>query len=324
VPIVLPPKRDGVVRHVDEPVVRDRDAVGVPREVVEHVGGAAKGRLGVHDPRLAIQRSQEGAKGGIRLQRRQRAREIEAPLSKGRPDAGHELAAKDFPQDRDRQEEARTGVDPPGAVRGQAAHRHDAVDVRMVLQPLAPRVQHHQPANGAAQSLRIPRDLQQGFSGRLKQEVVHHALVDEGEAGERLRHGEDEVDVASRQQLLLARRHPGVPRRRQTLWAMPIAAAVVRDGHLRALLTAITVPAERRGAALRDGPEDASMDARHPGPVLLQDAIAMSAHEVGHLEGWPGHRLCNRRVRRTVSVPDTGMASSGFATACRCRCDKCR
>lgn len=40
------------------------------------------------------------------------------------------------------------------------------------------------------------------------------------------------------------------------------------------------------------------------GPVLLQDAIAVSAHEVGHLEGWPRHRLWSRRVRRTVSAPD--------------------
>jgi hypothetical protein len=36
-------------------VVRDGDAVGVPRQVVEHVGWAAKGRLGVHHPRLALQ-----------------------------------------------------------------------------------------------------------------------------------------------------------------------------------------------------------------------------------------------------------------------------
>ena len=45
VPVVLPPKRDGVVGHVDEPVVRDRDAVGVAREVVEHVAGLPKGGL---------------------------------------------------------------------------------------------------------------------------------------------------------------------------------------------------------------------------------------------------------------------------------------
>ena len=167
-------------------------------------------------------------------------------------------------------------------------------------------------------------DLEQGLGGRLKQQVVHHAFVDEREAREGLRHREHEMDVADRQQLLLASGHPGVPHRRQTLRAMSITAAVVRERRLRTLLTAIAVPAERRRAALRDGPEDASMRPRDPGPVRRQDAIAMSADDVGHLEGWPGHRLRSRRVRRTVSAAETGIASSGLATACRCRCDKCR
>ena len=55
VPIVLPPKRDRVVGDGDEPVIGDGDAVGVPREVVQHVGRAAKGRLRIDHPRLAIE-----------------------------------------------------------------------------------------------------------------------------------------------------------------------------------------------------------------------------------------------------------------------------
>ena len=78
VPIVLPPKRDGVVGDGDEPVIGDGDAVGVAREVVQHVGGAAKGRLGVDHPRLAIERSEPRAKGGLRGQRLQGARETRA------------------------------------------------------------------------------------------------------------------------------------------------------------------------------------------------------------------------------------------------------
>src|SRR4030095_4612984 len=44
VAVVLPPKRHGVVGHRDEPVVGDGDTVGVPREIVQYVGGAAKRR----------------------------------------------------------------------------------------------------------------------------------------------------------------------------------------------------------------------------------------------------------------------------------------
>jgi hypothetical protein len=93
---------------------------------------------------------------------------------------------------------------------------------------------------------------------------------------------------------------------------------------VRTRVTVIAVPAERRGSTLGDGPEDAPMLPGHPGAVSLHEAIAMSAHDVGHLEGWPRHRLWSRRVRRTVSAPETEIASSGLATAWRCRCDKCR
>ena len=105
---------------------------------------------------------------------------------------------------------------------------------------------------------------------------------------------------------------------------MPITAAVVREGRLRALLTAIAVPTERRRATLRDRPEDAAMLPGHPGAVRLQDALAVLAHDVGHLEGWPRHRWCFSRVRRAVSGPEIVSASSGLATACRCFCDRWR
>ena len=69
VPIVLLPKRDCVIRDGDEPVIGEGDAVRVPREVVEHMGGAAKGWLRVDDPRLTMERSEPRAKGGLTGQR---------------------------------------------------------------------------------------------------------------------------------------------------------------------------------------------------------------------------------------------------------------
>ena len=239
-------------------------------------------------------------------------------------EAGHELAAKNLAQDGDRQEEARPGVDPLRAVWCHAAHRHDTMDVGMVLEALAPRVQHQQPANGRSQSFRIRGDLEQRLRGGTKQEVVHDALVAEREARQRLRHRENEVDVAHRQELRLPRGDPRVPCRGQTLGTMPIPAAVVGEGRLRTLLTAIAMPAERRGAALRDRAEHTPMLPGDPRAVGVQDALAMSAHDVGQLEGWPRHRLCWRRVRRAVSGPAMGSASRGLATACRCFCERWR
>ena len=194
----------------------------------------------------------------------------------------------------------------------------------MMLEPLPPRVQDHQAADVTAQALRIRGDLLQRLRSRLKEEVVHHAFVDERQPRQWLGHREDEVDVPDGQELRLASRHPRVPRGGQTLGTMPVAAAVVREGRVRALVAAIAVPTERGGAALRNGPEDAPMLPGHPGAVRLQKTIAVLAHDVGHLEGWPRHRWCFRRVRRAVSGPEIVSASSGFATACRCFCERWR
>ena len=65
VAVVLPLKRHGIVGYRDEPVVGDRDTMGVPREIVQDVGGAAKGGLGVDHPCLAIEGSEEGAEGDV-------------------------------------------------------------------------------------------------------------------------------------------------------------------------------------------------------------------------------------------------------------------
>ena len=43
-------KRNVAVVHVEQPLVGDRDAVGVPADVVEHLLGAREGRLCVDHP----------------------------------------------------------------------------------------------------------------------------------------------------------------------------------------------------------------------------------------------------------------------------------
>ena len=48
--VVLPVERDLAVLQVDQPLIADRHAVGVPGQVLEHLFRSSQGRLGVHDP----------------------------------------------------------------------------------------------------------------------------------------------------------------------------------------------------------------------------------------------------------------------------------
>ena len=64
--------------------------------------------------------------------------------------------------------------------------------------------------------------------------------------------GEDNMEVAGRKKFGSARGDPPFPRRRLTLWAMAISAAVIRDGGAMSAAGAlIDVAAQSGGATAR-------------------------------------------------------------------------
>ncbi len=91
---------------------------------------------------------------------------------------------------------------------------------------------------------------------------------------------------------------------------------------MAALATAIQMSAERRRAAVLDGEQDAQMQPRQPGSVPVDEAVAMRANDVCHLERWPGHFLCSFRDRFTWSGLDSSMLSSGVPAALMWRSDR--
>jgi hypothetical protein len=60
--VVLPTKPDAVLLMIDEPIIRERDAVRVPTDVVEHLLGASEGLFGIDDPVHSSQLTEEAAK----------------------------------------------------------------------------------------------------------------------------------------------------------------------------------------------------------------------------------------------------------------------
>jgi len=122
---------DPPVAHVEEPVVRDGDAMGIAADIVQDVGRAGKGRLGVDDPLFGIELIAKLCKalgdspswGALREGHGTGG----ACLGQRRP----ELAAKDRTQGPHRQEEAGIGIDPARPVGGKRASRDEAVDMEM-------------------------------------------------------------------------------------------------------------------------------------------------------------------------------------------------
>ena len=213
---------------------------------------------------------------------------------------------------------------PLRAVGRESSGRHHTVHVWMVPQRLPPRVEDAQKPDRCTEVLGRPGNLQERGRAGAEEEIVHDPLVLQCEPREGVRQREDDMGVPDRQQLAFTLGEPLVARVRQALRAVPIATRVERDGAIAAGGTPIEMRSQSRGPAVRDGAMHRQVLGRQLDAMGLDEACAVLAKDVGHLKGWPGHRFCNRRDGRAMSGPETGIASSGLATACRCRRDRCR
>ena len=109
-------------------------------------------------------------------------------------------------------------------------------------------MQHGGDTDVGAEMLGIGRDRQHGLGGGLEQQVVDDRLVVVGEIGDGRRQREDDMEVADRQQLRLTLGEPLLCCCALAFWAVPVAAAIVRDDGVRAVLASRDVAADGRDA----------------------------------------------------------------------------
>jgi hypothetical protein len=88
-------------------------------------------------------------------------------------------------------------------------------------------VQHGDEADLGTQVPGIGGDGLERRGGGPEQDVVDHALVLQGDGGDRFGDGEDDVEIGHRQQVGLARLEPFGPRQGLALRTVPITAAVI-------------------------------------------------------------------------------------------------
>ena len=172
---------------------------------------------------------------------------------------------------------------------GEAAAGHDHVHVRMMRHGRAPGVQHRRDGDPGSQMLGVGGDREHGLGRGLEQQVVDHRLVLVGDVADRRRQREDDVEVGHGQQLGLPLLHPLARRRPLALRAMPVAAAVVGDDGVGAVLAARDVPAERRRAAALDGAHHLQLGEAHVAAVGVTPSGPVVAEDVRDLQSRPSH-----------------------------------
>ena len=290
---VSPAEGDVALGESDQPGVRDGDAMCVGAEIAQHMFRSSEGPLGVDDPIVAEQHPQPGGKGLWLRQRQQVAVELERTSMEGVTKAGDELAAEYAAEHTDGQKEGAPGGDPVGVVRCETAGSQYAVDMRMKLQALIPTMEHAEETDLGAKMAWIASDFKQGLGARVEEQVVDESLVLQCERSQFARQSEDGVNVACGQQFPFARLEPATARVALASRAMPVSARVVGDGgRMSAAGAAIAMPAQRGGAAARDGLQHLLVLPVDPPAVVFNKCLSGTANNVGHLQERPAHQLC--------------------------------
>jgi hypothetical protein len=94
----------------------------------------------------------------------------------------------------------------------------------------------------------IGRNRLHGPGHGLEENAVDHLLVLVSNAGNFFRHGEDDVEVLTVEKLGLAILDPLRAGKGLALWAMAIAAAIVKDALVLTLIALFDMAAEGRGS----------------------------------------------------------------------------
>src|SRR5260370_36149946 len=113
-------------------------------------------------------------------------------------------------------------------------------------------MQDRKEANVCLQVTRISGYLEQGLRTGAEQEVIEDLLVLQRQWGELVRQNKDNMDIGDGQKFTLPGHNPLVASAALTLWAMAIAAAVIRGGAIATARELVAMPDDGSGTAASD------------------------------------------------------------------------
>ena len=159
--------------------------------------------------------------------------------------------------------------------------------MRMVGECRSPGVEHGGEPDAGAEVLGVGGDGDQGLGGGFEQQVIDDGLVLIGDVGDRPRQGEDDMEIRHGQEFGLAVGQPFLGSGGLALWAVPVAAGVVRDAQVRAVFAAFDMTAQRRRSAAFDRRHDLELAEAHMAGMGRTPSRPAVAEDVRHLDRRP-------------------------------------
>src|SRR5439155_20511266 len=98
-------------------------------------------------------------------------------------------------EDTEGQEEGWSTRHPLGPVGGQASRRQDTVEMGVMVELLAPGMEHGEPADLCAEMLGVPGDVLKRLGDRAKEEPIEQARVLERQGSQVGRQGKDPAEL---------------------------------------------------------------------------------------------------------------------------------
>lgn len=193
--IILPAEGHTTIGQRDQPAVGNGDAMGVAREISEHLLGAGEWTLGKYDPFAPAQRREILLERRWGFKDREIGKELKLAGSECRVEILQEQPAEETRQHPNGQVEVWSARNPALAARGYSTTWHDAVDVGMVIEVLTPCMEDGGQTDPGAQMFGIGGDGRKRLGSGLEQQAVHLGLVLVGNGSDLRRQREHDMEV---------------------------------------------------------------------------------------------------------------------------------
>ena len=223
------------------------------------------------------------------------AAEIEIPSLIELAEAIKELSPEQAGEDLDGEEVPPSGGNPLVAARRQTAASDDAVQVGMQLKASSPGVKNGGEADLRTQAAFIIAEFEQGLRDGLEQQLVERLGVAPAESTQFRRQGEDDVEVAARQDPPLALLDPRRLDEALALGAVAVATGVVGGPRVATRVANVHMPAL--------------------GPQHVEGALD-ATDELPADVGVPGRAARRAMAEQLLNNPDIGSESQEVRREC--------
>ena len=148
-------------------------------------------------------------------------------------------------------------------------------------------MEHGGEPDACAEMLGIGRNRDQGLGSDFQQQVIDDRLILIGDVGDWSRQAEHDMEIGHRQEFGLAVGQPLLGSGGLALGAVPVAAGVVGDALVRAVLAAFDMATQRRRSAALDCRHDLELTEAHMAGMGGTPSRPAVAEDVRHLDRWP-------------------------------------